>query len=289
MKHPIERDRIQRFVAKNKLSHLIILYIAFTFLCSFISSIIWHFIFQDYVSGNLIFKMWYSFVYLYGYQPNIGDLTNSHKIISIFLSVCSIVLPTLLLGTVVFKILLPRKKRVVFRNKANLHIDNDNNHFIAIHSYLGSQLNFVNWKFVAYLRIDIDINKSNFPLRTYAIQITEEILAIPYTLTPTRILIPIKVIEQGSQNPKDKEQIVFSKKGTKYGLVEVFGNDVPSENKFDYEILIITSSQMPELSMNFTESKIYHSSDIDFSEDFKIKTVFDAKTNQVYVPDWSDF
>lgn len=290
MKHPIVTDRIQTFIAKNGFLRLLFLYLLFTLIFSVIIALIWDWLsLQSFDMEAHIYRVWYSFVFLYGYQPNLEvGFEDGSKLIAVLLSVGSVILPTVLLGAFVFKILLPKKARVIFRDRATVFIDENRGSFIAIHCYLGSRLHYVDWVFKAYLRAYVENKKTEFPLKTYPINLVKTDVPLPYTLMPTRILIPFTTNSKDS-SPDHNPGIVLEQVGDHYQLVRVGYEDLSQYEIVDYEIIVLTSGKMPELGTDFIESKTYHASDIDFSEQFEIETTFDMRNEKGTVRGWDRF
>lgn len=290
MKHPLITDKLQIFIAKTGFVYLTLLYILITVVFGTLVSACWCFFSSGYFDGNaFLYRFWYSFVFLYGYQPELKPGYEAGMMLTtVFLSIGSVIFPTILLGTIVFKALLPRRRRVIFRNTANIYRRESGGHFIAIHCYLGSRLYYIDWYFKAYIRVYFDDRTERFPLRSYPINLEESHVPLPYTLMPTRILIPIAIEGEESQ-VYPGNNLTFRRNENGFKLLKIGEVDLSNRENIDFEFIILTSGKMPELGMDFMETKTFHHSDINFSEEFEIETTFDMKSRKGSVSDWKKF
>lgn len=287
MKHPIVNGKFQYFIEKYSLFQLIIWYLLFTILFSLTVSFFWN-VFTYSVGVDffkpLLLKLWYSFVFLYGYQPELSQKVEGLRYMSTILSVSALIFPTILLGTIVFKIFMPKNNRVVFKETAVMHSKNKDP-FIGVYCYLGSKLNFINWDFKAYIRIYLKNKKEEFPLRTYPIKVIDENFPLPYSLLPTQIRMPF----YSEEDKIEDETIPVFEISDQQFVLKGIGNDVFSEQIDEFELIIVTSAQIPKLDTEFVETMCYHSSQILFDHCYKIKTTFDLKNKKGTVHNWDAF
>jgi hypothetical protein len=311
-KKPNENNKVQSWVAKIKFKYLLVLYLLGTLLIAVFFGLLWFLLSPDQTAfSDLGHLIWKSFTFLYGYQPETNwPITWADRWMTGSLSLIGFLGPSLLLGTIVFKLFIPTKGRVIFRDQVSHYEDANKVSHLAVHCYLSSRINFVDWKFRAFIRIEIESKSTRFPLRSYEVMVRDEYIPDPFEICPTRILIPYELIDETNTEQVDgvsnsekicslyKQQSeinpnsipVFKK--DEHGenrLARVYSVVVEPEDRVDWQLIILTSAYMPQLGMGMVETKKYHSSMIRFDETLEIRTDFDQKANKVRSVEWNKF
>jgi hypothetical protein len=289
-RHPFVRDRIREFLAHRSIVSLIFFYIFVTAMLGLCIALLWAInttsIPIDFWE-ELLYKWWYSFVFIYGYQPEVLDpYTIGASWVSIPLSIASVILPALLLGAFVFKIFIPRQNLIVYRDKISLS-EIQGKYYLLAHCYIATNLKIINLKFDCYARTLVRRNLKNIPLRTWPLETESPMTPMPFPMVPTRIQIPVMLnADADDQNNTihfEYENDVLSIR--KAGQVEIYADQDDS-----CELIIIATGEIPDLAMELNETYVYRlPEDINFNEVYDIETGFDLKKKRVIVPDWSKF
>lgn len=291
-KHPIIRDQFRTFLAHRNVITLVLLYIVITALFSLFVAVMWTIGARANSSfvDEIAWKLWYSFVFIYGYQPELPSMySEGSQLVSVPLSVASIAFPTLLLGAVVFKILLPNEKIVIFRNKLSL-TNNGSQGLLHINFYIGSNLRFINLDTKIYARTFTRHLRYEFPLRTHILE-TEgtALIPLPYSLVPTRVNLPILVNADEIDSDDIHAQMIFTNTD-KLRLVKVNDMEIIGEDGDECELIIVVTGTIPELDSDFVEFHRYLiPDDVNYPDTFEIMTEFDLKNERSTTKGWDKF
>lgn len=289
--HPVIYDRFRTFLAHKNIFTLVSLYIAITIIFSLLVATLWTLVQPNTSNADeFIWKLWYSFVFLYGYQAELSPTyLSGSEVFAVPLSIGSVAFPTLLLGTVVFKILMPKRQIVVFRSKLNLEQSNEVYTLQSIF-YIASRLRIINLEIVAYARVLAKRLRHEFPLRTYDLIMQDyPVIPLPYALVPTRVNIPVLVNTDAIDTDQSGAQMIFTVTD-KVKLRKVKDLDCITEDGDQCELIFVVKGTFPDLGTDFIETYRYIiPNDINFEEMVDIKTDFDLINQRSLTHGWKNF
>ena len=298
MSHPINRDLFRTFLSKRSLLTLIVIYILITLVCSGVIATIWTITSTTTpsIADEFVWKLWYSFVFLYGYQPNLLDIyTEGSHIVAVFLSVLSVLLPSLLLGTVVFKIFIPDKQIAIFREKLTIAKISpeaeDDKYFLHIYYYIASKLRLTDLNVDAHVRVLFKDESLRFRLWTFPLDnpIGSKI-PLPYSYIPTRVSIPVAVNDDINTDDHPSQMLFIKTEDNQLSIRRVKDREI---NQYDEcELILVLSATIPHLDNDLIEYHRYSiPSQINFGEYLKFEVEYgDVNEKPRIVPEkWDDF
>jgi hypothetical protein len=291
-KHPIVRDRLRTYLAQRSLIALVCQYILLTGLISLLIAVAWLFPIHAASSAQeFLWKWWYAFVFIYGYQPAPPDeFLGASYVLTTILSVLSVVLPTLILGAVIFKIFVPHQKLLIYRNHLALVRDNEGD-YLYIYFYIASQLRFVNLDIAVYARTLLKRFTHQFPLHTYRVDTEYSYISLPYSLVPSRIVVPVTIKQGGrSEHTSGDRQLVFNYQDGRLQIEKVCDVDIIPQDGDQVELDLIISADIPDLNIKFGEHHRYILPDAARFGESRRNRRYSATSQQIIVMDtvsWS--
>lgn len=238
--HPYTKDRLRGFISDTKLLYLIGIYIFINVVVASISG----FLFFYFSEGDLNFLEAFelAFLGLFNAAPNLEITLNGVQRVLAALNAClSVILPTMFLGALVFKMLI-KEDVIVFRDNCSVYYSGNKKAFVLVISfYSATKLDLldVNIKVVYRTYGRGKFNKSITVRHNHPIHTTQ--FAIVETHNPFNVVVPLL-----SQDIDVKGKRLLSIK-----------NHKSSKYRSTSDIVILVNGQIPSLGTSFAEVKVY--------------------------------
>jgi hypothetical protein len=274
--HPITIDHVRTFLAKRSFRVLILSYILCTTVIALPIGL--SYLFTANTENNAsLYKWWlYSFLQLYDYELPVVkvDFNSAQIIISAISQILKIILPSILLGAVIFKFFIIPKV-FTFRKKCSVFYDLDRQEMVlVVRAYSSTKLIVLDTKFTSIARIPRRRKGTNKRyLENCYLKSDSDNWAIATTHVPRTLYIPLidgDVIEQGNAKR------LFRLQG----------------HEFEHELrlLIVISGKVPELGAEFIEHHWYTlSTDIDWGKFQDIDVSYELSSNSRKWKGWDNF
>lgn len=193
--HPKNLDKFRTFIAKRSLIVLILYYILAVFFVSFCLGVLF-FLVSGQSSIGLIQWVLYTFVNLFSSDLPYGNISISSQSLPIFLvvKILSVILPTLFLGSIVFKIFIV-PKILVFRKDCLIYYSKKRNcYVIAFRFYSATQLLIYGLNISAVARINKESHKSSNTgfISNESLSLDKSFFATMSSHLPFTIILPLK-------------------------------------------------------------------------------------------------
>ncbi|MDT8405556.1 hypothetical protein [Sulfuriflexus sp.] len=248
---------------------------------------------SDYRFHDFLFIFWQE---LLGNGPGLESeekiLFVTGKVIS---AVLALILPTVLLGSVVYKFFVLQKDNIIFRNKCEICRVNGQD-YINVGFYISSALKFHDLSFNAFVRTyetaREDGKPGQYPMNTFPIEMPENMtFQLPYNFVPSNISIPVSVVNGAGDHENETSAIVLQKKATAYELLRAGEATTLDMEKGDFcELFIVASAEVPELQSSIKEIKCYSiPADIAVEGLARMRTRLEKQQGRFVTENWTDF
>lgn len=201
---------------------------------------------------------------------DIGDafeqVPNS-RAVELLLKFLSVLLPSLFLGAVVYKMTRPRRRLTVFRKRVNLDPENQ---CLEGTFYIATRLDLFDLRISCYARYyksHLDSGDANpYPLKT--VHLSERIIPQPFSLIPTRVLVPTRVANSQSEydeivgrissnGSEEATTLLFLVEEARISKFHVDGESIELTKGDSCRLNIIVSAVVPEAQFHLIETESY--------------------------------
>lgn len=262
--HPVDRDRFRVFLVRNTLASLLGYYLAVNIVLAFLCASIVTFLNFESIDIHLwetYHKTFFGFLsLLFGGNANpvLESLVGYHPVYLVLLA-CSVLLPGLLLGAIVFKVTTPTKKLAVFSKKLEL---NTSEHALEARFYLATSLQVFDLSvkvFVKfYKKTDGSGNTREFPLSSFELPIDPcHCIPQPFSFVPTLVKIPITIAEKGLGLAQAEHPLTLVCGENSFEKIYVKGHEIAPHTDDFCDLYIVVSGEIPSLQTKLNESEVF--------------------------------
>ncbi|MCI5074274.1 hypothetical protein [Oricola sp.] len=197
------------------------------------------------------------------------------RAIEILLKFLSILLPSLLLGAVVYKMTRPRRRMTIFRQTINLDPDTES---LEGTFYIATRLSVYDLQintYARYYKTHLDDGAPNpYPLKT--VQLSQRTIPQPFSFVPTRVAVPARVarsvedydalVESTALANGEAPSLLFLVENDRVSRVHVDGESIDPRQGDTCRLSIIVSGVVPEAQFQLIETEGF-----DLRRDVKIE------------------
>lgn len=282
-KNKIKRTfRLRQVIAKRNFTELLLIYFGICLFASTILALPLSFLFdtdKDYL------EFFYAIIIELMGEDYEWELSSSRfRVVYLLISLLGLSFPTLLLGTIVFKIFVLHKDNLVFRDKVELGKCLNGENCLNIYFYICTSLRVINLNFRVFL-ITYEKDKESgldgeLPMNTHEIDIVQSYFPLPYAEVPSVIKVPLPQKRDSININYVESSIVV---GTNKNI------SVLDEQRNMCMLAIVGSGEVPDLQTEFREVVQYELPN-DLALNLQpLRTVYIKEKNRFKTENWEDF
>jgi len=294
-RHPISKDGLGMFLANHSIIYIIIMFLIFYIVIIFLKSFALYamnFSISPFMTNHFVNILIQSAIYVLGGDAN----DNFHQLknvefFKIFSKLFALIIPTLLLGALVYKVVKPQKSTIVFPRRIALDTKRstlETCYYIATRSEVFDLQTQI---FARYYKPTYD-NKESNPYPLTLVKLREHNLQKPFSFVPTRVMIPVLLT---SQSPSESEKLDDGKlllvvKNNEITHLFVDGQRIDPEQGEFCQIVVIVKALIPDLQTTLVESKTFYAfQDLVVRPAPIFKAEFDHSKDRYETINWEDF
>lgn len=287
MRHPVTRDRLRAFLAKYGLFALLVAFVLLVAATALVFSAV-HYGLLTRQPDQSFFGLWFNyFLFLFAAAPDdfaapTGTWAQAVYLVS---AVARIVLPTLFLGAVVFKLLIA-SSLYVKRKKLSVHRRPDSGRWeLTLRLYSSTPLTIVDVRFEVYLRVPdtrpagpvVLPGELGAPIvRNKPLKIRQHKIKWPISLThvPYSVFMELK-----------DDDVVIDDSGQPVRLQSIQGIDISHAK----HLVLIVHGWTPQLGVDFVETHWYTLPvDVEFGRFKEIHVIYNGVPSKKW-KGWKEF
>ncbi len=297
MRHPINRDRFRQFLIRETLPRLILYYISATMVIACVIAFVWwlpNANTQGAAPAILVHGSWEIFLRLYG-TGTLFDLSQQwgQGAVDTLASVLASLMPSILLGGIVYKMVISDKRLIVFRDNLEL-ISQNGNDFLVVTFYIATRLPMYDFQATAFAKTyerRKEVGQAgDYPMKNVALAVEWGRLFAPYPFTPSTFLIPVSVERPNSTANTDSQIVLSRGPEGDCELISVGGIPIAADEGDFCQIFVIVQAPVPSASSELIEVRRYElPRDIAYRPLPALRTSFDRDRDRFTVENWQDF
>ncbi len=295
-RHPISRDGVRAYLARSSIYRIVLLFVLVIVALAMVNALIVSLLNPAEPRLEPSHMVLESVIALLG-----GDVSEQFRVLHYsrlsvaVLTLFSVLLPALLLGAVVYKVLIPRRRLTIFRRQANLVLEGPR---LETCFYIATDLDVFDLDIKAYAKLykpALDNGEPNpYPLKTVPLQTADRQIPQPFSFIPTRVNVPVAVL-----TPQDGGNPAVGNSGGMLGIlvrdqhieaIHVDGLVIrPGGNEF-CELLVVVEGKIPTAQSTLLECESYDllkSVKIGHTPTFKAR--FESERARYIVSNWEEF
>jgi len=294
MRHPRRRDRFRSFIAAQRLAGLLACYVALTLAVAALLGLAWWGTagagggdpFGDHALPV--------FLGLYGMSEPLLAGAAAPRWLALAIALLGMLLPTLLLGAVVFKVLAPPGRLLVFRPKLELVTKEGGCHLVALF-YISSRVPLRLLELTAVVRTyeaaREDGRHGDYPMKTFAAPTAWSRFHLPFAETASTTFVPVRMVAADGP-PGGADEICLTRGADGEVRVHSAGGIRLDPARGDFvHLFLIAQAKVPSLQSEHSEIHRF-SLPRDIAEDLpSIPTPFDPERYRFETPPhaWARF
>jgi hypothetical protein len=199
----------------------------------------------------------------------------------------ALIIPTLLLGALVYKVIKPQTSLIVFPKKLALDCERSS---LETCYYIATNSDIFDLKtktFVKYYKPILDNGEPN-PYPLLLVELEERTLPKPFSFVPTRVTIPVEINPSTSDNLEQPIRFIIQNNEIKKLYVD--GQAIDADKGEFCQILVVVEALVPDLQTTLVECKIFYAhEDIAVQSAPIFDTTFDKANDKYIISNWEDF
>jgi hypothetical protein len=298
-RHPIARDGVRAYLARSSIFRIVFLFVLVVVALAMINALILALLnpadrlIEPDKMLNLSLE---SVIALLGGDAGerFQAIPNSRLSVAV-LTLLSVLLPALLLGAVVYKVLMPRQRLTIFRRQAVLVPETS---MFETCFYIATDLDVFDLEMKAYAKFYKPVLSNGepnpYPLKTIAVPTMVPRSPQPFSLVPTRVSVPVRLL-----SPQDLSDPTALNLGQSLGVVAnanqieaivVDGLVIARGGEEFCELLIVLDGKIPQAQSTLLECESY-----DLFESVKVGSTptfhahFESRRQRYRVTNWDAF
>lgn len=287
--HPLKRDRFRGFMVETSLSKIILIYIVFTLSASLLFS---------FISVLLTGKKALFLDYLYGFTYSLlgngtaGQLNQFAELkwLALLSSLTFVINTTILLGAVVYKVTIPKKNLMIFRDKVELDAESGE---LKTSFYSSTLLTIYRLKTSCFIKwyqpYFEDKSENLFPMNVFEVNSGDRLMPVPYNFIPTGVIVPVAVIQNLSQLDAKRPLTIHTKPNDQYDIY-INGQNAKQDEHYFCRLYIMVEGCTPQAPGNILEVHEYDLfTQLSLQQSLPFESRFNIESNQYTVKKWYHF
>lgn len=296
-RHPVSRDKLRSFLANSSIFSIIFVFIALVTICAILNAVVLiglsygrYYAGQDVLVAELALD---SFVAILGGEVSTRFLEMQFARQSLaVLKLLSVLLPTILLGAVVYKVLHPRRRLTIFRRTLNLCLKEER---LEGSFYIATTLDVFDLSLSTYLRFykpKLEDGRPNpYPLKTISM-LADRYIPQPFSLVPTRVVIPVFIAKTHAELMAypDSKRLAILVEGGQITGARIDEQTIFTERDEFCEILVIVAGKIPKAQTHLLEAENFGLiSGVTIGATPVFDAYFERTQSRYLVRNWHDF
>lgn len=294
--HPQNNDRFRTFIAENRFSVLLLYYLFLNVLvCTAFAALV---VVSEAIAGKAyegIFpEAFLECLYILFGQSPVRYLTAGsgfNAILYALLSLFSVLLPGLLLGSILFKLTAPTRNLAIFSDK--LEVDTATG-ALETSFYLATTMSVYEMQtrvFVKYYRKERSESVDDkYPLKSFQIHELngDHYIALPYAPVPTRVSVPVAVLRDETHVREDQDLTVVIADGRVDWYVR--GQPIRPKEGDLARLIVLVDGHLPGLL-----TQLYEHQTFDLCRDARIgitkrfRSYYNPARDRYEITKWENF
>ncbi len=296
MRHPLRRDQFRSAIARNSIWTLLIWYVVATTALAVAIALAWGvssgFPFAS--IGDRITVVWLAIYGMDGPLESLHGHTAPNPILisSAFLSV---VAPATFLGALVFKIFVPSRDIVIFRDKLEI-VPFEGGHALLLEFYIASRLSVRNMQLRAFVRTyergKEEGRDGDYPMKTLELDVRHGHLPLPFSRTPSSSFLPVTLIGASDPVPPvESRGLVIRRTENGPPAIVAVGRAEPNQSCGDFcDLFLIVTGEIPAVQAELNEFERFRLPDcIAHKPLVRARARFDVKRYKFVTENWKDY
>lgn len=235
------------------------------------------------------------FLALYGVQDPLFLRQIPPSWLVVLLAILAVLLPALLLGAVVYKVLAPSRNLLVFRKKLELVERAEGSHLV-VYFYICSNVALRLLEFTAIARLYESSRtpgiRGNYPMKTFTVGTEWSQFHLPFPYVSSTVFVPVRMVEE-TDPPGETDMICLMRDAD--GALAVHsagGRRVRPECGDFLELFMLATAKVPALQSDHTELFAFRLPDaISPVELHPMRTPFNLRRYRFETPaeDWARY
>jgi hypothetical protein len=298
-RHPIKRDGVRAYLARSSILRIVFLFVLVVVALAMVNALVLALVnpAERLIEPDRMFHLSLeSVIALLG--GDVGEwfqaVPNSRYSVAA-LTLLSVLLPALLLGAVVYKVLMPRRRLTIFRRKTVLVPETS---MLETCFYIATDLDVFDLEMKAYAKFYKPVlshgEPNPYPLKTIAVPTLVPRSPQPFSLVPTRVSVPVHLLSQqeladpSALNLGEALGVVVA--GNQIAAIVVDGLVISRGGDEFCELLIVLDGKVPQAQSTLLECESY-----DLFENVEIGTTptfrahFESQRQRYRVTNWDAF
>jgi len=201
--------------------------------------------------------------------------------------IIALIVPTLLLGALVYKVTKPQASLIIFSN--NMALD-PNTCTLETCYYLATKSDVFDLKtktVAKYYKPVLDNgDRHAYPLKL--IELDERTLPKPFSFVPTRVTVPIDIRADPTDEANNQIGVILD--GNSVQEFYIDGESISAVNNEFCQIIVIVEAIIPDLQTTLVECKIFNvHCDLEVKPAPVFDTEFDPHKNKYIIKNWEAF